>query len=197
MGKNIRNSRKRSLTKGVTNPNGANQWVADPRQQLFLAYYLDPKSATFSNALQSALKAGFAQEYSESILAKMPTWLAEKVGKSHLLMKAEKNLEEMLDLPSKTHAMGAFGPLYKKTGKGKNTKKEPIMSHNIGLLKIKSDVSQFVAERVGRKKYGPRASEGGNVYNVTIFANEQRDRIAKRIIGGGSVGNQPGAPVID
>lgn len=195
MGKKIRNSRQRALDRLAPNPHGANQWISDPRQQLFLAYYLDPKSTTFSNALQSGLRAGFSPDYSDNILAKMPTWLSEKVGNSALLMKAEKNLQEMLELPTKTHAMGAFGPLYKKLGKGKNAKKEPIMSHNIGLIKIKSDVSQFVAERVGRKKYGPRASEGGNTFNVMIFANEQRDRIAKRIIGGGSVGNQPSETV--
>ena len=40
-----------------------NQYKPDPRQALFLKHYLDPKSPTFSNALQSALKAGYEQEY--------------------------------------------------------------------------------------------------------------------------------------
>ena len=40
----------------------------DPRQTAFLTYYLDPKSETFSNALQSGLKAGYKQEYAENIL---------------------------------------------------------------------------------------------------------------------------------
>lgn len=145
------------MPKSKTNPNGANQYVADPRQSLFIAYYLDPKSPTFSNALQSGLKAGFAQEYSENILQKMPVWLVEKVEKfkaSGLLEKAERNMEELLDLPSKVQAMGAFGPIFAKTGKGKNQKKVPIMVHATGLLKIKNDMTQFVAERVGRSKYG-------------------------------------------
>ena len=34
--------------------------VLTPQQKLFLANYLNPKSETFSNALQSALKAGYA-----------------------------------------------------------------------------------------------------------------------------------------
>ena len=46
--------------------------LLNPQQELFLKYYLDPKSATFSNGLQSALKAGYAPEYAENILFVMP-----------------------------------------------------------------------------------------------------------------------------
>lgn len=76
---------------------GGNQYKADPRQQLFLANYLDPKSKTFSNAMQSALAAGYAQEYSESLTAQMPAWLSENLGKRKLLVKAEKNLDTHLE----------------------------------------------------------------------------------------------------
>jgi hypothetical protein len=134
------------------NPNGANGVVTDPRQSLFIAYYLDPKSLTFSNALQSALKAGYAQNYAENIMDEMPDWLREKLGNvksSRLLEKAERNLDEILDLPSKVQAMGPFGPIFEK-GKGK----KPVMVYANTLLKIKNDASQFVAERVGKKKYG-------------------------------------------
>lgn len=79
------------------NPNNANQYVPDPRQSLFLSYYLDPKSKTFSNALQSALKAGYEQEYAESITAQMPTWLSESIRDSEIIQRAEKNLSEFLN----------------------------------------------------------------------------------------------------
>lgn len=70
----------------------------NPQQQLFLAYYIDPKSETFGNALQSALRANYSQEYAESITNQMPNWLSENLGKrSRLLMKAEKVLEKTLD----------------------------------------------------------------------------------------------------
>ena len=75
----------------------ANQWFSDPRQELFLKAYLDPKSPTWGNALQSGLKAGYSQEYSESITALMPDWLSERLGKSKLLQKAEKNMELALE----------------------------------------------------------------------------------------------------
>ena len=68
-----------------------------PQQILFLKGYTDPKSSTFGNALQSALKAGYSQEYSESITAQMPDWLSENLGKSKIVQKAERNLDMALD----------------------------------------------------------------------------------------------------
>jgi hypothetical protein len=71
-----------------------------PQQELFLKYYLDPKSETFSNMLQSGLKAGYSQEYSESIGYQNPDWLSKALGKARktkIIEKAEKNLEMALD----------------------------------------------------------------------------------------------------
>lgn len=68
-----------------------------PQQQAFLKGYLDPKSPTWGNALQSALKAGYSQEYSENITNQMPDWLAENLGRTKLVQKAEKNLELALE----------------------------------------------------------------------------------------------------
>ncbi len=79
------------------NPNGANQWSTDPRQEKFLLAYLNPKSPTWSNALQSALSAGYSQETSENLMSTMPKWLSESLGKTKLVQKAEKNLDMALD----------------------------------------------------------------------------------------------------
>lgn len=84
-----------------TNPNKANQYKPDPRQALFLAGYLDPNSKTFSNCLQSALEAGYEHEYAKTLTAKMPTWLAENVNSTKFVAKAERNLDEFLDLPTR------------------------------------------------------------------------------------------------
>lgn len=190
------------------NPNGANQWQADPRQQLFLAYYKDPKSPTFSNALQSGLKAGFSQEYSENILSKQPDWLVEMVGvTSPLLAKAERNLKEFLDLPNETQAMGAFGPIFIKQkikiedGTFKNGKKKfktvinkiPVMKLNPDVMRVKQNSSHFIAETVGKNTYSKKVGDASAMYNVILFANEQRSRIAKRLIGRGHAGSPDGA----
>jgi hypothetical protein len=68
-----------------------------PQQQAFLSAYLNPKSPTWGNARQSALEAKYTQEYADNIMALMPNWLSENIGKSNLVQKAEKNLENALD----------------------------------------------------------------------------------------------------
>lgn len=71
------------------------------QQQTFLKYFTDPNSPTWNNYLQSALKAGYTQEYAETISTKNLQWLNEGlsdiVGKDKLLKKARKNLEMGLD----------------------------------------------------------------------------------------------------
>lgn len=136
---------KNAIGKKKNNPNGANQYKVDPRQALFLAYYLDPKSDTFSNALQSALKAGYEQQYAESLTAKMPDWLSEKVGDKLMLSKAEKNLNEMLDMPVRT---------LEWEGHGEDA--EQVVTTEPALVKIKQDTAKFVAERLGKGKWSSR-----------------------------------------
>jgi len=69
----------------------------DPRQALFLAHYLNPKSDTFSNAYQSGIKAGYSEEYSKVILSKDIDWLSDFVNEEQMVKKAMKNLMKLLD----------------------------------------------------------------------------------------------------
>lgn len=85
---------------GDRNKKGANQFKADPRQALFLSYYLDPDSETFSNATQSALKAGYEPNYADNITAILPKWLGAYIQDNYLVKKAESNLKEFLDSAS-------------------------------------------------------------------------------------------------
>lgn len=80
-----------------TNPNGANQYSLDPRQKLCWDLYINPKSKTFGNAYQSAMEAG----YEEATAAQITTinWFIEKCRRLNLLNKAERNLNNILDLP--------------------------------------------------------------------------------------------------
>lgn len=160
-------------TKRKNNPYKVNQYTGpDPRQAGFLTNYLDPKSETFSNALQSALKAGYTQGYGESLMAQMPTWLSEKLGDLDMLNRAEKNISDVLDLDPKVQAMGAFGPLFETKGK----KKTPIMITNPKLLQIKTDTSKFVAERLGRVKYGQQ--KANVIVPVQVNFGDDREKYA-------------------
>lgn len=68
-----------------------------PQQENFLAYYLDPKSETFSNAYKSALRAEYSEEYAQNITGQFPNWLSESISDASLIAKAEKALSEALD----------------------------------------------------------------------------------------------------
>lgn len=128
----------------------------DTRQAKFLSLYLDPKSKTFNNALQSALKAGFSRNYANQITTAGTEWMTEAHGKRlKMLEKAERNLDEALDVDITEQAMGAFGPIFdKKT-------KKPVMKRNVEIMKLKHDASKFVAKTVGKEHY----SENPNVLN--------------------------------
>lgn len=127
----------------------ANQYESDPRQSLFLAYYLDPKSETFSNAYQSAVKAGYEDEYAKVILNKDLDWLSESVKSSDLLQKAEKRLKQILD----------FEPVDEE-GKIDNS-----------LLANQMKAIILVAKGLGKTKYAERlehTGEGGRGIVVTF-----------------------------
>lgn len=75
----------------------ANQYQTDPRQTAFLKAYLDPKSDTWSNAKQSALKVGYAPEYADNLMSIYPDWLSDAIGDTKLIQKATRNLDMALD----------------------------------------------------------------------------------------------------
>lgn len=70
--------------------------MLNPQQQLFVSAYTNPKSDTFGNAYRSAKKAGYAEEYCQSITTKGSEWLAEIVRDQKLVDQAEKNIENFL-----------------------------------------------------------------------------------------------------
>lgn len=72
----------------------------DPRQALFLEYYLRPGTETFSNIYQSAIKAGYSETYADNMRAKTLEWVSGNVGlvtKDELVTKAKRNLDKLLD----------------------------------------------------------------------------------------------------
>lgn len=83
-----------------TNPNGSNQYREDPRQSLFWNLYNDYASETFSNAYQSAQKAGYTEAYSATITTQ--EWFCEKVRRNKLIGKSERILDRTLDLSIET-----------------------------------------------------------------------------------------------
>ena len=141
--------------------------VLSPQQEEFLGYYLNVNSATFGNAYQSAVKAKYSKEYAESITHQMPAWLSENLGDTQMLGKAVKNLDKFLGMNTKDPLIGMFGPVMdKKTGK-------IYTKDNVGKMKIKADVTKFVAERLGRSKFGN--DRGKTVVPIQINFNNDKE----------------------
>ena len=101
-----------------------NKITLDERQGKFLGLYLDPKSKTFSNALQSALEPGFSRKYAENITTLMPEWLGESIGKGYLVSKAESNLKEFLETASEKVKADITKFVLERLSKGKYGKEE-------------------------------------------------------------------------
>ena len=55
----------------------ANQWTNSPQQNEFLRYYLEPGQETWGNAYQAAIKAGYSESYSSSIIKLAPQWIQQ------------------------------------------------------------------------------------------------------------------------
>lgn len=77
------------------NPNDANQYQMDPRQKICWEYYINPRSETFGNGTQSAIKAGYEPDYADQITT--VEWFKGKVRRLNMLGKAEKVLDRTLD----------------------------------------------------------------------------------------------------
>ena len=153
----------------------------DIRQTDFISYFFDPKSKTFNDIKNSALRAGFGKKYSETMSVRAQQWLSNAMGqRSRMLVKAERNLDEALDVDINEQAIGAFGPILdKKT-------KKPVMRRNVRVMELKHDASKFVAERIGKEHYG----KAGDVYDqrslIINITSEKAERIRKRRLIGNS-----------
>lgn len=110
----------------MTNPNGANQYVLDPRQKLCWELYTSPKSETFGNAYQSAMKAGYEEGYAAQITT--AEWFLEKLRRLNMLSKAEKVLDKTLTY-------------------------EPVNEEgkiDTNLLRVQTDVAKHITNTLGK-----------------------------------------------
>ena len=135
------------------NPNGANQYLLDPRQLACWNFYIDPKSKTFGNATQSAIKAGYEPDYADQITT--VDWFKGKVRRLNMLGKAEKVLEKALDY--ETDSIGDDG----------KTKVQ------VDLLRVQTDVAKTVATTLGKDEgYSSKIQ-----LEATTFTEEEQEAL--------------------
>ena len=122
--------------------------VLDPRQQITLNLYTNPKSDTFGNLYQSALKAGYSTVYSKNLRVERPDWLTDNVrNTTEMIRRAERNLKKYLDIEIDI------------------TDKE---RGNIDLAKLQVDVSKFVAKTLARSKYTESEDQQAPAVNIKV-----------------------------
>lgn len=146
----------------VGQTNQSNQFLLDPRGEKAWALYVNPKSETFSNAYQSAIKAGFSIGHARQITTQ--EWWLEKARRLSLGVKGEKVLEKTLDMETNLPVIGQYGPIMIPTGefdkKGRE-KKKLLFGENDKLLKIQQDSAKFVTERLLKRHYSSRTELTG------------------------------------
>ena len=134
----------------TSNPNGANQYLLDPRQLKCWEYYVDPKSETFGNATQSAIKAGYEPIYADVITTR--PWFEGKVRRLNMLSKAEKVLDKTLSYETDT------------------TDENGKVKVQVDLLRVQTDVAKTVATTLGKDEgYSSRV----HVANDSFTEEEQ------------------------
>lgn len=157
--------------------------LRDPRKALFLRLYFDREGPTWGNARQSAMIAGFSQEYADVITYQKPRWFTAFLDQQNFVELAESHLREVLTLPNVSQAMGAFGPITRKipTGKyeykkvkGKRKKveimlEEPVIVPNSSIIKVKNEAAKIVLPAHDPTRY--RSKDGQK--NTFIFNVKQ------------------------
>ena len=152
-----------------TNPNKVNQYTdLDPRQKVCWEYYVNPKSETFNNGLQSAIKAGYSESHANTITTEQ--WFRDRVRRLNMLSKAENVLEEMLDMPMR---------IIEWEGRGEDT--EQVVNTEPALVKIKQDTAKFIAERVGKDIYSNRTELTGKEGRELIPDEKTREKSKEAI----------------
>lgn len=137
----------------------------DLRQDLAWDNYVDPRSSTFNNAMQSALRAGYSQQTAKNIT--LEKWWNRKIEMlAEMLPRAEEVIMEDLNLNTETYIQDKKGNVYTLT--------DPK------LRRIRQEASFFVAETVGRKKYHKKVDVDLHAVVSLVDGNELLDNLFRK-----------------
>lgn len=138
----------------------------DLRQDIAWDNYVDPRSSTFNNASQSALKAGYTPSTAKNIM--LEKWWINKVEMLiEMLPRAEEVIMEDLNLNTTLK-------YYDKKGKTLIEVVDPK------LRRIRQEASFFVAETVGRRKYHKKMELESHTSLSLVEGNELIDNLFRQ-----------------
>lgn len=87
-------TKDRTTTKAKKN---SNQWVSDPRHDLFAVYWLSPNSDTFGNAYQSAIQAGYSPHHAKQITSGALSLEWVKEARSRMINYNPQHISKLLE----------------------------------------------------------------------------------------------------
>lgn len=145
-----------------TNPFGANGTTSDPREQITWDIYVKKLQGGIENAKASAIEAGYSEEHADNIT--LQGWFKgrkDKLRRTEMLSKAERNLNKILDLN------------YEKEDGDIKT----------DILKVVSDVSKNITSTLGKDDgYSSRSEltgkDGGAIKTESIPDDEFKSILA-------------------
>ena len=147
--------------------------LLDARQIACWEGYANPESPTFGNQRQSAIAAGYGEAFADKVADQ--EWFQGRIRRMNMRIKAEKVLDEMLEMPVK-----------RAVRRGKGDDVEEVVETDPGLVKIKQDTAKFAAERLGKDDWSTRqeitGAEGGPV--VDAEKKTKSDSILTKILNG-------------
>lgn len=149
------------------------QKLLDPRQLACWENFVNPESPTFGNQRQSAIAAGYTPLTADKVADQ--EWFAGRLRRMNMRAKAEKVLDEMLDMPVQRS---------KREGYGENSVE--VIVTDPGLVKIKQDTAKFAAERLGKEDWANRTEvagpDGGPI--VDAEKKEKSNSLIKQLLHG-------------
>lgn len=138
----------------------SNQHTPDDREQRCWDLYLKSILAGTPNATKAARDAGYSADHSRNIT--LQGWFKERLEDlqdREMLSKAEKKFQETLDYNPVDEAGKIDAP----------------------LLRVQTDVSKFLAETLGKKKYSKRTELTGPEGEL-LFPNTETKTKSKSIL---------------
>lgn len=143
---------------------GKPEYHYDMRQDILWSLYTDPRSETFNNVYQSALKAKYSAHTARNIGSE--EWFINKVQMLREMMPlTESNIMEDLRLETKEPVLINQQIEYKV---------------NPQLRKIRSEMTKFVASTVGRAKYHTKTEVETNNIISLVEGNPILDNLFKK-----------------
>jgi hypothetical protein len=154
-----------------------------PKQLDFWAKYTNPHSPTYSNAVQSALAAGYSKSYALGRVHSVLVPFMHRYYKERLKVKTPE--EKVLDNATKYERM------LEKAEQNLSEDLHIQHSNDEKLRQLRNKTSMFVAERVGREQWATKTITENKGY--TNLVENTLQSLAENLAN--ALGDQQNAPI--